>query len=197
MAIDVMKATGEVLMSLSLSLRRLTKAIAFSLACALPVSAASYMVPQTYDNMHNASQSFQYGVIKQSTPTMSSVGYTIGGSAANYRCLVVPKITCRSSPGVNLSAAVSEVSLRDPDSNEQLHVFVADMRIEEDAGNFYLCGAAYGGVMFDDFTMSSSGSNLSYDYKANVNLRAFQYFTSTANASTTSYMTVQFNQTCQ
>lgn len=94
-------------------------------------------------------------------------------------------------------ANVSEVSLRDPTSNESLNVYNTDIRVEDAGTSYNICGAAYGGITFDSFNMSVAGTTLNYSYQGNVNIRAFPYFTSVGNSSSTSYMTVEYRQVCR
>jgi hypothetical protein len=173
--------------------------------------AASYAVPQGYDNIINAQNSLAYGVLTNASASVSGNFYVIGGESVRYKCLVVPKIVCRGSAVDPLiSAVVSEISLRDPVSDENLPVFNSDVRIEKDAvgtGNFYVCAAAYGGITFDEFTMSSASGSLSYIYKGNINLRSFVYFSNKAastvpanhsgSGSAGSYISIEHKQVCQ
>lgn len=165
------------------------------------VCAAEYMVPKDYDNVYLSNQSESYGVIRQSTGDLSGNNYTIGGSAVRYRCIKTPKIKCAAAVP-EVIAAVSETSLRHPAANGIVDVFSVDIRIEEDATDFYVCGAAYGGVKYDKSEMSShqdaSGNTvIDYTYDPISQSEQFWYFTNQANASNTSYMTVAYRQICR
>jgi hypothetical protein len=146
---------------------------------------------------------------------LSSNSYTIGGVSVKYRCIVVPKITCRSSSvDPIIVATTSEVNAQDPVSNENLQIYNSDIRIEADnpgtgTGNFYVCGAVYAGISFDDFSIGTDAatSSITYSYKGNALLRSFVYFsdlaasTNPTNKSGTgsagSYMTIEHHQYCK
>lgn len=181
----------------------------------LSAQAAVYAVPQTYDNIVNGQKSSTYSVINNNTSVLSSNSYTIGGVSVKYRCIVVPKITCRSSSvDPIIVATTSEVNAQDPVSNENLQIYNSDIRIEADnpgtgTGNFYVCGAVYAGISFDDFSIGTDAatSSITYSYKGNALLRSFVYFsdlaasTNPTNKSGTgsagSYMTIEHHQYCK
>lgn len=171
----------------------------------MQLQAATYIVPNTYDNMVNSVASQQYGVIKQANATLTTNVYTIGGVSAKYRCLSpVQKITCRAGAR-SINVVMSEAVLKDPTSNEILNNYATDVRVEEDVNSYYICGAAYAGMTYDDFSMSSDATTgaITYEYKGNVKVRGFVYFTDVGNAFTPastsvgSYMTVQYQQICR
>lgn len=162
--------------------------------------AGVYIVPQEYDNMVNASKSQGFGVITQSTSQLSGNSYTIGGQSVQFRCLVVPKISCTSAtPQIN--ANISESSLKRPSTEELVSTFQTDLRVESDTSNWYLCGAGYGGQTWDDSNLTSKTvagqTQVTYSYTPNSKGEQYYYFTNLSNASTQSYLTVTYNQVCQ
>lgn len=170
----------------------------FVLFIAVVLQGAVYIVPQEYDNMLNATKSSGYGLITQ-TSVLSGNTYTIGGRDSNFRCLKVPKISCVASTP-DISANISEASLRSPNTESLLDTFQLDLRIEEDANSFYLCGGGYGGQVYDTSTLTSTtvsgDKKLTYTYIPNSQSKEFYYFTDQANASTTSYISVSYHQMC-
>jgi len=159
-----------------------------------------YVVPQEYDNVVSSVKSKSFGVITQATATLSTNTYTIGGQNVKFRCLSVPKINCTAAtPQVN--ANISESSLKRPSDESLLETFQLDIRVEEDANNWYLCGAGYGGQVWDDSTLTSttvgSTTNVTYTYKPNSKKEEYYYFTDLANSSAQSYLTVTYSQMCQ
>ena len=163
--------------------------------------AGVYITPKDYDNMYLSNQSESYGIINQATADLSGNSYTIGGIPRQYRCLVVPKIKCAAAVP-EVIAAVSETSLRHPAVDEIVDVFTTDIRIEEAADDFFVCAAAYGGVVYDRSEISShqdaSGNTvIDYSYEPLVQSEQFWYFTDVANASNTSYMTIEYRQVCR
>ena len=162
--------------------------------------AGVYIVPQEYDNMVLSTKSKSYGVITQATADMSNNSYTIGDKSVKFRCLKVPKLSCTAAtPQIN--ANISEVSLKRPSSEDLMTTFQTDLRIEEDATNWYLCGGGYGGQVYDDSTLTSTNASgntiLNYKYVPNSKAEEYWYFTDQANASTKSYMSITYSQVCQ
>ena len=157
--------------------------------------AAEYLVPYGYDNMLNSSKSQGYGVIQQSS-TLSTTLWNIGGTNRNYRCLVIPKISCRAASPV-LYANVSELVLTKPDgttSNQKaMFPFIYDIRYETSGTNWNLCGAAIGGEMYDN--VAYSGGQITYT--PNQYSNTYSYFTDVAITNTTAYMTLTYNQVCE
>jgi hypothetical protein len=162
--------------------------------------AGVYIVPQEYDNMIASSKSSSYGIITQATVDLSGNSYTIGGKSVRFKCLKIPKISCVAA-APNINANISETSLKRPTTEELLLTFQTDIRIEEDATNWYVCGAAYGGQIWDDSSLSSAttaaGTEITYTYVPNSKSEEYHYFTNQANASTQSYLTVSYDQICQ
>lgn len=100
-----------------------------------------------------------------------------------------------------MNASISEINLKHPSSGEAVNTYGSDLRLEQDAGatgNFYICGAAYGGMTYDELTMSIAGANLTYDYKGNNQVQAYRFFTNdNPEGVVRSYMSVVYHQVCQ
>lgn len=178
------------------------KKILLSSVAATSVFGGMYLVPQEYDNMVMSTKSESFGLITQAVATMSNNTYVIGGKNVQMRCLTVPKLNCTAAvPQIN--ANISEISLKRPGTEELVQTFQVDLRIEEDANNWYLCGGAYGGMVWDDSQMTTSqdpvtgDTQLSYKYEPNTKLEEYYYFTNQANTSVQSYMAITYNQVCQ
>jgi len=157
--------------------------------------AADYIVPYEYDNMVQSVKSHGYGVITQSS-ALSTTTWNIGGNAVRYRCLSIPKISCSSATAVP-SANVSEKVLTKPNAvvANQKAVFplIYDLRYEDAGANWNICGAAIGGVMYDN--IDYSGGQLTYT--PNQYSETYVYFTDIAITNSTAYMTFTYHQTCQ
>jgi len=164
------------------------------------LSAGVYVVPQEYDNLTKSVKSSAFGVINQATSNMSNNKYTIGGSSQNYRCLKVEKIKCVSTTP-SISANISEASLKRPSSGELLSTYQLDLRVEDDATYWYLCGAGYGGQMWDDSTLTSkkvgSSTEITYTYNPNAKGEDYLYFTDVAIDSDSSFLSISYHQTCK
>lgn len=158
-------------------------------------SGADYLVPYGYDNMLQSVNSQGYGVITNSS-ALGTATYNIGGSNVQYRCLTIPKISCRSATAY-LYANVSELVLTKPDAvvanQKAMTAYISDIRSEDAGTNWRLCGGAVGGEMYDGVTTSAGNIVYTPNQYSNV----YPYFTSLANISTTSYMAVTYNQVCQ
>ncbi len=165
--------------------------------------SANYLTPPEWDNVVISQKSDSYALIDNtSSGIWSGNRYMIGGKYLNYKCVRVPKIQCvGSSP--KLVATVSEVGLKN--SGYTVPVWVSNIRVEEDATNWYVCGAAYGGVTADRSVMSSttSGGNqkINYNYQANYYVDAFYGFTKpsagTSRGDTSSFMFIKHKQVCR
>lgn len=165
-----------------------------------------YIVPQEYDNMRNASTSGGFAIINNTTPTLSNNSYTIGGKVVKFRCSQVTKIACKAS-NAEINAYLSEYSLKRPTTEDLLMAFQVDLRIEEDSTNWYLCGGAYGGQVWDDANLTSTenkdssgkviSTTINFSYTPNVNTEEYWYFTDQSNTSTQSYMTISYHQQCR
>jgi len=164
------------------------------------LSAGVYIVPQSYDNISNAAKSSAYGVIKQATSQLSSNSYTIGGQSVKYRCLVVPKIKCTAATA-EISANISESSLKEPGTESLVTTFQTDLRIEDDAINWYVCSAGYGGQVWDDSKLESTvvagNTQLKYTYKPNSKAIEYFYFTNKSNSSADSFIAISYSQSCK
>jgi hypothetical protein len=176
------------------------KAISVALVSGSVLFGSTYIVPQGYDNMVNTSKSQAYSMINQSTAKLSGNSYSLGGQSVQYRCVSVPKITCRSATP-EITANVSEASLRNPNTENLMMTFQLDLRIEDDGDDWLVCGAGYGGQTWDESTLTSREVNgeteLTYEYKPNANSEEYLYFTSVANNSNSSFMTVSYSQYCK
>jgi len=206
----------------------ISKSIVIAILVSTLTQAASYVVPLEYDNIRLSVKSSGYGIILGTTPKISNNTYKIGGKDMYYRCLVVPKVKCATGLA-SITPSLSEVSIRHATTGEVVTLWSADIRVEEDGptnvGNWYICGAAYGGEKSDssivqvvenlDASGKKDGSrNLKYDYKPNINrhdifafVKNIPTYTSAdipagANVSSntahaTSFMTVEYRQVCR
>ncbi len=156
-----------------------------------------YLVPQEYDNLLIASRSHSYGVITNQTKEFSAIKYVIGGKEIYYRCLVVPKINCIASIA-DINANISESSLKDKSEN-LVNTFQIDLRLEDNANNWFICGAGYGGKSSHETEIETTDLN---DGSFNLQTKYFPkkegnyYFTNIENTSKKSYMMVTYSQTC-
>lgn len=195
------------------------KILFLSLIAVEYINAASYIVPLEYDNIRLSVKSSGYGIITGATSTLSTNNYTIGGKSVKYRCITVPKIRCATGLAT-ITPSLSEVSIRETTNSEVVTVWSADIRVEEDTsantGNWFICGAAYGGEMSDNSVVTvvpqADGSrNLTYKYEPNINRYDIFAFVDTVPtypatpgaivtsnaADATSYMTVEYRQVCR
>ena len=171
------------------------KILSVGLLLTISLYAAEYLVPYNYDNTVQSVNSQGYDVITQAS-ILSTNQWNLGGTNHNYRCIVIPKITCRNASPV-LYANVSELILTKPDpvvaNQKALFPFISDIRYEDAGANWHLCGAAIGGTMYDNVTYS--GGQITYT--PNAYSETFAFFTDTAITNSTAYMAVGYNQVCK
>ena len=180
------------------------KKISLLAAASVALNAASYTAPVDYDDYRASVLSSGYGVITSTSPFTSANTYQIGGRNAKYACIQVPKIPCHTG-APSIVPNMSEASIRDAATNLVLNLWTADLRVEEDASNWYICGGLYGGEKsdyseFNTIPKSDGSIGINYRYVPNVNLlEEFALIKSGGGtpASSTSFMTIQYQQICR
>jgi len=98
----------------------------------------------------------------------------------------------------------SDISLRDPSSNKQVPVYGREAIAEDKGGYWNVCGAAVGGVSWDDtdLTYSPSKDKIDFTYKHDKLGSFFYYFTNGNShglnvGHANSYMIITTKQTCR
>jgi hypothetical protein len=168
---------------------------------AMEILAGVYVVPQGYDNLQNSVNSKGSVVITNSTPTFSGNFYTLGGRSLRYRCAVIPKINCVAGT-LSMEVGIDSHSLKRAPLEELLMTFQIDDRVEEDTANYYVCGGAYGGQVWDESLLTSTqeadgSTNINYSYTPNKEMEELFFFTSEPNGSTNSFMIINHSQICR
>lgn len=178
--------------------------IAFALLLSVAFGS-NYITPAEWDNILASQRSAAYSKIDNTTAgaIYSGNSYVLGGQTVFYKCIKVPKITCRAS-SPEIVASISETLIKS--GGFSVMVWASNLRIEEDATNWYVCGGAYGGVTADKSVMTSDTSNpavlkLDYTYEANYYVDAFYGFTkpkgSLKRGDTDSAMFIKHQQICR
>lgn len=182
----------------------MTKALFLAPFLLIALFGDSYVTPAEYDNLREGHRSAGYGVLTNTTGSLSANSYVIGGQTVKYRCLVVPKIDCRAAVP-SIIPNVSEVSVREESTNEVVNVYTTDVRVEDTANDWYLCGAAYAGATADHFEMTSGKDPatgdpvIHYEYKPNEYLETWFAFTNYSGnkGNNSSYMAISYKQVCR
>ena len=181
------------------------KIISIFILLVTAVLGSNYITPAEWDNILASQRSATYSKIDNTTAgaIYSGNSYTLGGKSVRYKCIKVPKITCRAS-SPDIVAGISETMIKS--GGFSVMVWAANLRIEEDATNWYICGGAYGGVTADKSVMSSDTSDptvlkLDYTYEANFYVDAFYGFTkpsgSLQRGDSDSAMFIKHQQICR
>ncbi|MBD3822924.1 MAG: hypothetical protein IE916_00245 [Epsilonproteobacteria bacterium] len=164
------------------------------------LGASNYLTPAEYDNIVLSQRSAGYELISNATPTLSANSYQIGGETVNYRCIVVPKIDCRATTP-DLIANISEVGVKV--GGKTVPVYAANLRVEVDADNWYICGGAFAGVTADESTLTSTTNasgetEITHVYTPNKFIDAYYAFTShVKTGDADSFMFIKHKQVCR
>lgn len=158
---------------------------------AINAMGATYLVPQSYDNMQNSIKSIGYGIITESSTVLSLNNYTVMGVSTQYKCIKIQKITCRSSTPV-IVPNLSEVVILHPLGGTVPNLGT-DLRTEDNGSYWNICLAVVGGYIAD--TAQMNGNILQFTPNTDSSdIR--RYFTS-SSAFTASYGAVSYQQICQ
>jgi len=161
---------------------------------------AEYIVPLEYDNSINSIQSTTRVVISNTSPHFSNKSKNIGGKNLRYRCVDIPKIECRAS-NANVVTAASEFSLRETTTNKLVGIYTYDIFTEDLGNDWAICGAAVGGLMWDDINLTYNNPDLTFTYIPNKNQVIDYFFTDdnniTKRGGDKSFMVVEVQQVCQ
>lgn len=180
--------------------KKLLGIIGSAIAASSLIAGGVYLVPNSYDNLVLSNASEGYAVITNGTTTLSNNSYALGGVSVKYRCIKVPKIECAASTP-ELQVSVSEVSLRDS-SGYVVDTWAYDVRVEDDAQNWYICAGAYGGLTKDKVWLETDANgNVRANYQAHADFLIENTYFCSGNSKCSndnqSYLTVKYLQVCR
>lgn len=171
----------------------------FAITCYFTAAfGADYIVPTEYDNMQQSVKSNGYITISNSTPGTSTISKQILNSPSStlkYKCVSIPKITCRNAT-TYINAQVSEIRLFSSGtySGQPMMITGSDMYVEDATTQWKVCGAATGAIPTGN--LSQSGGTITYTALSSENLEWFFIYPQN-NTDTNSYMTIFHTQSCR
>jgi len=163
-------------------------------------AGSTYVVPAEYDNLRESVKSTGYFVVTNTSGHYSSRTFKIGGKNLRYRCMSVPKITCRARTP-QIYATISEVSGK-AGGNKSVPIYSYDYRIIDRGTNWDVCTAAYGGVLWDESKINSTSSGgkttITHTYVPNKFGDFFWFLTNDAShGDNASYISIKHKQVCR